>query len=240
MTKNRPLAVAHRCGTTLGPENSISALLRSLAIGVDAVETDVRMTADGVLVCFHDEDLRRLAGRREKIQDLTFIEIKARYANIMTVSECIEYRQSVGVWLDIKDNRQACLEKLSDLLHNRADLGRIMIGMREIETANAFRPDLYGYQLLALAKNPQHGGQWRSVGAEWFRLWENEADPQAVEDLRIQGFKIVIMTGDRELGTGPFPTGRTAGEIDQKGLSALLALQPDAIMLDNPAELIHR
>jgi glycerophosphoryl diester phosphodiesterase len=240
MAENKPISVAHRCGAALGPENSAIALSRSLAIGVDAVETDVRMTVDGVLVCFHDEDLTRLAGRNEKIQELTLIEIKARYSNIMTVSECLEKRQSTGVWLDIKDNRHACLEKLCDLLHNEGDLGRVVIGLRETESASIFQPDVYGYQLLALAKNPQHGGHWRSVGAEWFRLWENEAGTQTVEGLKAQGFKIAIMTGDRARGTGPFPTGRAVGEIDQKGLCALLALQPDAIMLDNPTELIRR
>ena len=45
-------------GRTL-PENSIAAFLGGLARGADAVELDVELTADGRLVCMHDDTLHR-------------------------------------------------------------------------------------------------------------------------------------------------------------------------------------
>ena len=44
----------------LAPENTMEAFDRSLALGVGVLETDVRVTADGVVVAFHDEDLGRV------------------------------------------------------------------------------------------------------------------------------------------------------------------------------------
>jgi glycerophosphoryl diester phosphodiesterase len=48
------LVVAHRGFTKSAPENSIAALEAAIAIGCDAVETDVRCTADQVFVLHHD------------------------------------------------------------------------------------------------------------------------------------------------------------------------------------------
>lgn len=57
-----PLAVAHRGGAALGPENTAAAFEGALALGFTHLETDVRLTRDGVLVAFHDEHLLRTTG----------------------------------------------------------------------------------------------------------------------------------------------------------------------------------
>ena len=46
--------IAHRLGRAYGPDNSESALRRSLAGPMEGVETDVCLTADGELVLLHD------------------------------------------------------------------------------------------------------------------------------------------------------------------------------------------
>ena len=46
--------IAHRLGRAYGPDNSATALRRSLQGPIDGVETDVCMTADGELVLLHD------------------------------------------------------------------------------------------------------------------------------------------------------------------------------------------
>ncbi len=56
----RPFVAAHRGGAGLAPENTLEAFGRSSAFGVGVLETDVRVTADGVVVAFHDDDLGRV------------------------------------------------------------------------------------------------------------------------------------------------------------------------------------
>ncbi|MEH6546398.1 MAG: glycerophosphodiester phosphodiesterase family protein [Sneathiella sp.] len=54
-----PLIIALRGGASDWPENTLLAFQKSKAIGVDAIELDVQLTRDGILVVFHSQDLSR-------------------------------------------------------------------------------------------------------------------------------------------------------------------------------------
>lgn len=62
-----PLVVAHRGGAALSPENTLAACRRALAEGVDAIEVDVRLSADGVPVVLHDATLERTTNGRGRL-----------------------------------------------------------------------------------------------------------------------------------------------------------------------------
>ncbi|WP_028660138.1 glycerophosphodiester phosphodiesterase [Nocardioides insulae] len=58
-----PQVVAHRGGGGAHEaEHTLAAYAAALDAGADALECDVRLTADGHLVCVHDRTLRRVAG----------------------------------------------------------------------------------------------------------------------------------------------------------------------------------
>lgn len=54
-----PLIVAHRGASTEAPEHTYAAYVAALSAGADGLECDVRMTADGHLVCVHDRRVNR-------------------------------------------------------------------------------------------------------------------------------------------------------------------------------------
>lgn len=66
---------AHRGDSLHELENTIASVRAAADRGATALEVDVTLTADGVAVVFHDEDLARLAGRPERIVDLKWDEL---------------------------------------------------------------------------------------------------------------------------------------------------------------------
>ena len=77
-----PRVAAHRGGAQLWPENSLLAFRNALALGVDLVETDVHLTADGEVVVIHDPTLDRTTTghgpvRDVKLADLLGVRLKA-------------------------------------------------------------------------------------------------------------------------------------------------------------------
>jgi glycerophosphoryl diester phosphodiesterase len=53
------LVIGHRGNRAHAPENTLVSLLEAVALGVDAVEFDLRVSVDGVLVVIHDATLDR-------------------------------------------------------------------------------------------------------------------------------------------------------------------------------------
>ncbi len=70
------ITISHRANAGGAPENSLSALENSIRMGVDMAEIDVQLTADSVVVVWHDEDLMRMAGDPRRIADVRFAEIE--------------------------------------------------------------------------------------------------------------------------------------------------------------------
>lgn len=73
----RPHAIAHRGGASDGTENTIAAFVRAYELGYRYLETDVRRTADGELVVFHDATLERVTGIDGQVSALTWAQLSA-------------------------------------------------------------------------------------------------------------------------------------------------------------------
>lgn len=66
---------AHRGGARLWPENSLRAFRESLALGVDLVELDIHLSADGQVVVIHDATLDRTTDGRGPVGERTAAEL---------------------------------------------------------------------------------------------------------------------------------------------------------------------
>jgi glycerophosphoryl diester phosphodiesterase len=82
------MVVAHRGASLEQPENTIEAFEAAIDAGADAVEFDVRMTADGHAVVMHDPDVSRTTDGTGLVSDLALEEI--RDLGVPTLEETLE------------------------------------------------------------------------------------------------------------------------------------------------------
>ena len=105
----RRLPVAHRGLHGQFPENSIPAFRAAAEAGY-AIETDVRLSADGVPVLIHDADTLRMTGTAGKVSDLTLKQLQAlrlggSAEHIPTLAELVPLLAASGtpLLLELKD-----------------------------------------------------------------------------------------------------------------------------------------
>ena len=71
-----PLVIGHRGAPLIAPENSLASFLTAQTVGADAVELDLRITADGVVVIFHDAQLGRMTDGHGPLFARTLAELQ--------------------------------------------------------------------------------------------------------------------------------------------------------------------
>lgn len=76
MTALRPQVVAHRGASDAEPEHTLAAYLQAIEGGADALECDVRITADGHLVCVHDRRVNRTSDGHGLVSTLELAQLE--------------------------------------------------------------------------------------------------------------------------------------------------------------------
>ena len=165
--------IAHRGASGERPENTMVSFERAVELGADALEFDVRMTADGEVVVMHDPTLDRTTdfsgpARIRKLAELRAADagfhftpdrgatypFRGRAVRVPTLGEVLERFPSTPILLELKE--VAGQEKVRELvLHHGAD-ARCVIASEHYDALEAFR-----------------GGRFRlaASGREIFRFW---------------------------------------------------------------------
>ncbi|ESZ96859.1 hypothetical protein SBOR_2780 [Sclerotinia borealis F-4128] len=108
-----PQAIAHRGYKAANPENTMGAFRGAVEVGAHAIETDLHISKDGVLLISHDPSLKRCFGKDEKIIDCdwsyisTLRTVQAPHESMPRLRDLLEYLATPGledIWilLDIK------------------------------------------------------------------------------------------------------------------------------------------
>lgn len=70
------IVVGHRGNRAHAPENTIESFAQAVALGVDAIEFDVHLSADGIPVVHHDPTIVRTTDGSGEISRMTFDELR--------------------------------------------------------------------------------------------------------------------------------------------------------------------
>ena len=68
--------VAHRGASDREPEHTLAAYLHAIELGADALECDIRLTADGHLVCVHDRTVNRTSNGTGIVSTLELAQLE--------------------------------------------------------------------------------------------------------------------------------------------------------------------
>ena len=80
---------AHRGFSYKFPEASRSAYEGAIAVNADGLECDIRLTRDLIPVCFHDRNLKRIAGNIKSVSRLSLKELR-ELTDVMTLGELVK------------------------------------------------------------------------------------------------------------------------------------------------------
>lgn len=152
-----PLVVAHRGASRLARENSLEAFAKAVELGADMVEFDVRRTADGRLVAFHDE---RAAGRA--VNECTLAELAAALGEAPPRLEQVVELCAGRIGLDVELKERGSEAEALDIVCGRLDPDAFVVTSfldEAVAAVKRLRPDVRAGLLLRPADEPRTG-EW--------------------------------------------------------------------------------
>ncbi|RMD44654.1 hypothetical protein DV735_g466, partial [Chaetothyriales sp. CBS 134920] len=128
-----PQTISHRGYKAQYPENTLAAFRGAVEAGTDAIETDLRLSRDNVVVLSHDADLKRCFGQKEKLIDSdwahlsTMRTLQAPHEPLPRLSELLTYvaqpeLDAIWLMLDIKTDNDAdtVMRLIAETIHSVA------------------------------------------------------------------------------------------------------------------------
>jgi glycerophosphoryl diester phosphodiesterase len=228
-----PIAFAHRGGASEAPENTMPAFEHAVRLGYRYVETDVHLTADGVLLAFHDDVLDRVTDRSGTIAELPWSVV--REAKVDGREPIPRFKELLGTWPELRVNidpkHDGAVDALIDVLRRAGATDRVCVGAFSDARIARVRDALPG---VCTSLGP--------IGA--LQLGQ-AAQGEAVPELPDPCAQLPTHFGESEVVTAPLLAAAHERGMqvhvwtidDRNEMERLLDLGVDGIMTDRPAVL---
>jgi glycerophosphoryl diester phosphodiesterase len=154
----QPRLFAHRGASAKAPENTLKAFRLAWEDGAPYLELDLRLSADGHLVVSHDNSVARTTGRRGRVENMTFDELRQLDAGycftpdhgrtypyrgrgllIPAFEEVMEAFSRARLNVEIKRSREGIEESVANAIHRYGASERVVIAAREHDILERFR-----------------------------------------------------------------------------------------------------
>ncbi|MBB3059676.1 glycerophosphodiester phosphodiesterase [Microbulbifer rhizosphaerae] len=157
--KDGPLVIAHgdEAGGGLYPGNTLLHLQKMTELGVDAVELDLSLTADGHLVLMHDNRVDRTTDGRGSVADMTLAELRElnvahnwsrdgenypyrrQPLRIATIDEVFAALPEIPVIIELKNNDVKAARALCDSIRRFGRQDRVIVSSFHQKVIGDFR-----------------------------------------------------------------------------------------------------
>jgi glycerophosphoryl diester phosphodiesterase len=149
-----PQVVAHRGASFENAEHTLGAYVKALDAGAEGLECDVRLTADGHLVCVHDRDLRRTASKPGLISNSNLEDLEA-----------LDFASWKNPWAELDDEAPEPDRRMGGVLTLRKLLEMVADYDRRVDVAiETKHPTRYGGLVEKRVTELLHDFGWDVAG----------------------------------------------------------------------------
>jgi glycerophosphoryl diester phosphodiesterase len=224
--RSKPLIIAHRGGAKESTENTVEAFQRAARIGADGIETDLRLTRDGVVVIYH------MTYAELRANPLTAVGDDSGRRYVPTLEEVLT-KVNTGL-LNIEIKRGARYDELVEktiavLKNQRHALDRVVLEPPDLKTAEKLRKEVG--ESLKLHLNPAYDS-----GVSFAESLEKvlKFKPHSIS-VNYKKVSMELIERAHRAGVEVWAWTLDSPEIAQ----ALWTLRVDAIKTDTPTALLN-
>ena len=181
---------AHRGAGLARPENTLESFKWSWASEGITPEADLRTTKDGIIVCFHDKNFKRVTVnldekmKKQGVEDISFAEAGKldvgsfrgnrfsghRIPALTEVFESMQEHPERMIYLDIKEMKTEDYEKLANLIKKYGVTDQAIFTTRIIYITRLLAPLALPY-LPSSWRRLRRRFPYRSPGCGWLHLY---------------------------------------------------------------------
>ena len=163
-----PLNIAHRGASGFYPENTLLAFDEAIKSKADVIELDLQLTADDIIVVFHDKTVDRIFRTQtgQSIRSFTLEQLKKRDVGtwfkpqfagmkIPTLEEVLDtLPEQTSFILELKSSEENLANKVISILEERnRSLGLGYLSVRDVQTLDQVRSISSNYMTGLMQKN---------------------------------------------------------------------------------------
>jgi glycerophosphoryl diester phosphodiesterase len=250
----RTLVIAHRGGAALWPENTLYAFTHARDLGVDVLETDVQVTADGVLVVLHDSTLDRTTDGEGAVNRLSLAQLKKLDAafrfstdggrsfplrghgiSVPTLREVFAALPGMRFNLEPKQAQPSLAEPLCRMIRESGMEKKVMVGSFSPQVLAEFRE---ACPEVATSASPTEVGALMAMSS---------GGPEMARSLAAQAVQVPEQLGGRRILTREFIETAHKRNLqvhawtinDEESMNRLIEMHVDGIITDYPDRLIR-
>ena len=248
------LVIAHRGGSSLGPESTLYTFRKAVKLGVDVLEMDVRSTSDGQLVILHDDTVSRTTNATGPVQNYTLVDLKKLDAahrwspdngqtfplrnkgvQIPTLPEVFKAFPQTKMNLEIKEARSTTIQSLCRLIRDHQMTNNVVVASFGTDSLKEFRRLCPQVATSAGASEARlfFGLQKAYLEAAYSPVVQVLQVPEALGDLRIVNKRFIDAAHARNMRVQVWLAN------DVTSMQRLLELGVDGIMTDYPQRLME-
>lgn len=215
-------AVGHRGDPYRVRENTIPSIVSAIEGGADAVEVDVRLTADGIPVLLHDDTLKRLWGHDRPLAALTLTQLRElTYDGVPTLREALIAAGPHRLMLDLPGGDEASVRTIVGTVRECGAAERVYycaggVAMLQVRAADPAAEIALTWTTLA----PPRAVLLDAVKPRWLNYRFGLVSRELAERVHRDGYLLSAWTAD---------TRRTMRKLLSHGVDAITTNRVDAL-----------